>query len=557
MMWRDTLLGLFWPELRDEHARGALRQALCFLRKCLGSDIIQGRGDEPIGIWTEGIDCDAVALQRAHAAGDLEQVVELYRGDFLPGHFASNAAPELDDWLSQTREHLRELGLEAARTLAKRCQLQGELALATHWARRGLAIGSDDEESLRVLIRALGLMGDRTGAIRAYENFSRALARHYNVEPAHETRELIHVVRGGQTNRAVASNAKQLRRKNIAVLPFVNLGGNPANDYLCYGFTDDLMQALARIDRLQVASRPESFAFGSEVKEGAMLRDRLGVNAVLEGTFGRVGARMSVTARLTDLVRDKVLWSGDYEHTMRDIFVVQETITRAVTDAVGIDLTTQESLELARRPTVDPDAYDLYLKGRHCWRKRPRESLRALEILQRATARDPRFALAQAALADVYNTLGSWEAGVLPSWEAFPKAQAAALKAMAIEPKLAEAHTSLAYATTHYLWQWDLAEQQFERAIGLKPNYAHAHHWHSHYLMAAGRVTDSMNASRRALELEPADLIINVHWPGTIGSRAIMSQQSNRPSGRADSMSVIIGRRSFAVWRLRISECMR
>jgi tetratricopeptide (TPR) repeat protein len=113
--------------------------------------------------------------------------------------------------------------------------------------------------------------------------------------------------------------------------------------------------------------------------------------------------------------------------------------------------------------------------------------------------------------ADVYNTLGSWEAGVLPSWEAFPKAQAAALKAMAIEPQLAEAHTSLAYAATHYLWQWDLAEQQFERAIGLNPNYAHAHHWHSHYLMAAGRVAESMSASRRALELEPLDLIINVH----------------------------------------------
>lgn len=508
---RDTLLGLFWPELRDDHARGALRQALRFLRKALGPDIIQGRGDEPIGIRVGAIDCDAVTLQHAHAAGELEQAVELYRGDFLPGHFASNAAPELDDWLSRTRERLRELALEAARTLAKRCQLQGELTLAIHWARRGLAIGPDDEGSLRILIRTLGLMGDRTGAIRAYENFSRALARHYNVEPARETRDLIHVVRGEQPSRVAASSTKPVRRKGIAVLPFVNVGGNPANDYLCHGFTDDLMQTLARIDRLQVASRAESFAFGSEGKEGAMLQDRLGVNAALEGTLRRVGAQISVTARLTDHVRDKVLWAGEYEHTMRDIFVVRETITRAVTDAVGIDLTTQESLELARRPTSDPDAYDLYLKGRDCWRKRPRESLRALEILQRATARDPRFALAQAALADVYNTLGSWEAGALPSWEAFPKAQAAALKAMAIEPQLAEAHTSLAYAATHYLWQWDLAEQQFERAIGLNPNYAHAHHWHSHYLMAAGRVADSMNASRKALELEPADLIINVH----------------------------------------------
>jgi serine/threonine-protein kinase len=143
--------------------------------------------------------------------------------------------------------------------------------------------------------------------------------------------------------------------------------------------------------------------------------------------------------------------------------------------------------------------------------RRPRETHKGLEYFERAIARDPLFALAHAGVADAYNTLGSWEAAEMPSWEAFPRAHAAAMQALALDPTLAEAHTALGYANIHYLWRWDEAKQEFDRALALNPSYSHAHHWHSHYLLARGCAPESLEASRRALEVDPLDLIINVH----------------------------------------------
>ena len=160
---------------------------------------------------------------------------------------------------------------------------------------------------------------------------------------------------------------------------------------------------------------------------------------------------------------------------------------------------------------ADPLARAAYLHGRFHWTRRPRESMKALACLQEAIARAPEFAPAHAALADVYNTLGSWESGALSTAEAFPKARDAAQRALALDPCCAAAHTALAYATAHYEWRWAAAEQQFQRALALDPSYAHAHHWHAHLLVAQGRFDDALAAGERALELQPLDIVINVH----------------------------------------------
>jgi DNA-binding SARP family transcriptional activator/Flp pilus assembly protein TadD len=160
---------------------------------------------------------------------------------------------------------------------------------------------------------------------------------------------------------------------------------------------------------------------------------------------------------------------------------------------------------------ADPEARTAYLHGRLYWSRRPRESAKALASLERAVALAPDFAPAHAAIADVYNTLGSWESGAMTPREAFPRAIGAAQRALAVDPCCAAAHTSLGYATAHYDWAWSLAQQQFERAVALDPTYAHAHHWHAHVLVAQRRFDDALAASRRALELQPLDVIINVH----------------------------------------------
>lgn len=159
----------------------------------------------------------------------------------------------------------------------------------------------------------------------------------------------------------------------------------------------------------------------------------------------------------------------------------------------------------------DPEARAAFLQGRFHWTRRPRESMKALAALERAVQRAPDFAPAHAALADVYNTLGSWESGALAPQQAFPKARAAAQRALQLDACCAAAHTSLAYATAHYDWQWQLADEQFERALALDPGYAHAHHWRAHLLVARGHFGEALAAGRRALALQPLDVIINVH----------------------------------------------
>jgi tetratricopeptide (TPR) repeat protein len=160
---------------------------------------------------------------------------------------------------------------------------------------------------------------------------------------------------------------------------------------------------------------------------------------------------------------------------------------------------------------ADPAARSAYLHGRFHWTRRPRESAKARACLEEAVTLAPDFAPAHAALADVYNTLGSWESGALSPGESFPRAIRSAQRALALDPCCAAAHTSLAYATAHYDWQWASAERQFERALALDPSYAHAHHWHAHLLVAQCRFDDALVAGRRALELQPLDVIINVH----------------------------------------------
>lgn len=159
----------------------------------------------------------------------------------------------------------------------------------------------------------------------------------------------------------------------------------------------------------------------------------------------------------------------------------------------------------------DAAARAAYLRGRFHWSRRPRESLKALAALEESVRHEPGFAPAHAALADVYNTLGSWEAGTLPTQEAFPKAEAAARRALALDPCCAAAHTSLAYATAHYQWDWSAAAAQFDRAIELDPGYAHAHHWQAHLLVARRQWREALAAAQRALALQPVDVIINVH----------------------------------------------
>ncbi|MDQ3996671.1 MAG: hypothetical protein M3303_06585 [Gemmatimonadota bacterium] len=199
---RDSLVALFWPELDQEHARAALRQALHGLRRPLGDGTLESRGDDEVGVDEERVWCDAAAFEKAIDAGRHAEALELYRGDLLEGFFISGA-PEFERWLEEERARLRRRAVEAAWALAESCRGAGDSSLAAHWARRGAALARDDEGALRQLVTLLGEVGDRAGAVQAYETFARRLAEEYDVEPAAETRALIAAVRTSEATPVV------------------------------------------------------------------------------------------------------------------------------------------------------------------------------------------------------------------------------------------------------------------------------------------------------------------------------------------------------------------
>jgi len=305
---------------------------------------------------------------------------------------------------------------------------------------------------------------------------------------------------------AVATSVATSVARSVAVLPFVNVSADRENEYFSDGMTEELINALANVPGLRVAARTSSFAFKGRSVDVREVATKLGVGTVLEGSVRRAGSRLRVTAQLIDAGAGYDLWSESYDREVTDVFAVQENIARAIVGALRVRLGGPDSA-LVTRPTRDIAAYDLYLKGRFAWNQRTSAAVpEAVQYFEQAVARDPRFAEAYAGLADVYLLLPTF--GGTPPSEAWPKAKAAAERALALDSTLASAHTSLAYGTMLYDWDWPRAEAGFRRAIAAAPNYATAHHWYADYLAGRGRQAESLREMRRAHELDPLSRII-------------------------------------------------
>ena len=332
-------------------------------------------------------------------------------------------------------------------------------------------------------------------------------------EPAARDRLLGLAERAQQqrTDTHVGSDSRSgARTPSIAVLPFSNLSAAAENEYFCEGLAEELISALTRIKGVFVVARGSAFSFrgNADVRE---IGRRLNVDTILEGSVQKVGHRLRVTAQLVDAANGFQFWSERFDRQMTDVFDIQDEITLAIVTLLKVPLLAKERVAVLANKQENLESYNLYLKGRFYWAQRPQGIAKAIEFFERAIEKEPTFARARAGLADCYVTLGSWENGTLPPIDAMAKAHAAATKALELDDRLAEAHTTLAYRTTHHDWDWTAAEAQFQRAFTLNPNYAVCHHWYSHYLMAVGRTEESLHASKRCLELDPLDLVINIH----------------------------------------------
>jgi len=298
---------------------------------------------------------------------------------------------------------------------------------------------------------------------------------------------------------------------SLAVLYFESTTASPEARELGDGITESLINKLQDLPSLKkvIASSSVARYKGQDIdpkKVGA----ELGVSAILMGKIRKAGEGVTINVELVKAKDGSLIWSQPYKQGLADVFVLQEDISRGISEKLGLNFSKQEKERLAKRSTDNAEAYQAYLKGRFYWDKRTKEGLlKGLEYFQKAIDADPGYALAYSGLADSYILLGRYS--FLPPHEAMPKGKAAALKALAIDDSVGEAHNSLAFEKRYYEWDWAGSEREHKRAIELSPNYATAHHWYALFLSVLGRHDEAIIEMRRALELDPLSLIINTN----------------------------------------------
>ncbi|HEX8747436.1 MAG TPA: protein kinase, partial [Pyrinomonadaceae bacterium] len=312
-------------------------------------------------------------------------------------------------------------------------------------------------------------------------------------------------------SKTVSSITKRRRPRkkaidSIAILPLMNIGGDPNTEYLSDGITESIINSLSRLQRLRVMARSTVFRYKGRDADPREVGEELRVRAVLTGRLQLFGDRLMIATELVDSFDGAQLWGEQYNRRLSDIFEVQEEIANEISEKLQLKLTGEEKRRLTKRYTDDTKAYHLYLKGRYFWNKRSRDSLeRGLVFFKQAIEADAAYALAYSGLADSYALLGV----ALPPRDAFPRAIAASLKALEIDDTVAEAHTSFAFARMFFEWDWAGAEGEFKRAIELNPNYATAYQWYGRLLSALGRHNESIVNLQMAQALDPLSLSIN------------------------------------------------
>ena len=322
---------------------------------------------------------------------------------------------------------------------------------------------------------------------------------------------LVCVVIGGLLAGAVVYRRRAVEKapsaarppvNTIAVLPFEDLSPQQREDHLADGLTDDIIVVLGRTGQLPVISRRSSSRFKATHEPLPQIAESLHANFVLEGTFVRAGRRVRITADLVDASSDRHLWTQSYERDLADVLSMQDEVAASIASSVTERVTGKTpGIQATSRP-VNPEARTAYLTGRFFWNKRDEPGLKkAIEYFNQAIAKDPQYAPAYSGLADCYTLLSVW--GSLSSRESFPKAKAAALKALELDPGLAEAYTSLAVVTARWDWNVTAAEQHFQKAIQANPNYATAHQWYGEFLGDLGRAPQSIAESEKAVQLDP------------------------------------------------------
>ena len=549
---RDKVLAYLWAESTAANARHGLEQLLYALRRQLHPSLFLGV--DPLRLNPDAITSDVATFDEACERGDLSAAIPFYRGPFLDGFYIGDAA-DFERWVEAERARLAERYAGALAQLGQQASAEGDTSAAVDAWRKLVALDPMSSRSTLGLMTALVNAGEPAEAIRqgrAYEVLVRgegaepapaivALTRRLaseapasappvrpqrdpanaRAEPAVRARATrssrraisaaaaltilsLALGRIGLHHEAPTSRAAPARIQSIAVLPLGNLSGDSAQDYFADGMTDALITDLGKIAGLRVTSRTSSMHYKGTRESLPAIGRQLNVDAIVEGAVQRAGERVRVTAQLILVSSDQHIWAETYERDVRDVLDLEDAIARAITNEVQMRVSSSPHGPVAsgRARAVDPDAYDLYLRGRAGWDSWTEHAVKSsIEYFKAAIQRDSDYAPAWAGLSDAYMGLGG--ANVLPTQVAWPNAKAAALRAIHLDESLSEAHASLAMALAHGDWSWSEAESEFRRAIVLNPSNAYAHQMYGDILEARGRFEEAIGEMRRALELDP------------------------------------------------------
>lgn len=519
---RDELLAMFWPNADVDHARGALNQAVRYLRRHLQLAVLGRRGVDELGLDQAGFWCDAREFSSRLAAGDMAAAMALYRGDLLNG-FHLSACRAFDRWLDQERRFLRQAAVNAAWRLAGLECSHANTDRAVAWGRTAAALGGDEAAGRR-LIEFLHELGDRSGALCAYEDLVRTLREDFGIKPSKETRTLAELIRGRgaastanvrsasaepESASAVAGAPPADRRDRvIAVMPFDNLSEHPdAVQYLVDGLHEEVLAQISRTPPLRVISRTSVLAYRDRTVPVRRLADELGAGTILEGVARIAGEKLHLTVRLIDAHSDVCVWSATYDTAHSDLLGVQCDVAHHLAMVLGTQLTPQQHELIGRPRTRLRSAYNEVLLGRFFWNRFDQGSLsKAIEHFRRAIALDPGYADAYAGIAAAYAMLGIAH-GELPGPIAFQQLKRYATRALSLDEQLADAHAWLGFHELYYGWDWSAVRRSLERALALNPSLAEAYRhlafyqsWHRHHVEASANAV-------RAIELDPVSPI--------------------------------------------------
>ena len=360
-------------------------------------------------------------------------------------------------------------------------------------------------------LRAADIHGDLQRLERGADSGRRATVEFVSSEPRARNATAPSSVRPERVSKTIDS---------LAVLPFENTSRDPEHEYLSDGIAGSLINILATVPKLRVMAQSTVLRYKGRGIDPQTLGRELNVRAVLTGRIMQSGESLRIGTELVDVATGSQLWGAQYDRKPGDIFIIQDEISKEISEKLRLKLTRAEKKRLTKRQTEDAEAYRRYLKGRHHWDRWTEDGFyKAIDFFQQAVEKDPGYALAYAGLADSYVLLG-WNSYLLPK-DAFPKAKMAAMRALRLDPDLAEAHTSLAAVLWLHDWQWQEAQTEFKRSLALNPAYPTANHWYAEYVLTMGRHAEAIERIKVSQELDPLSLIISV----AIGWALYMARQ--------------------------------